>query len=296
MKKWICFLTAVCMMSFCACGNTSEEEDTISRQELALNTQTEASEAEIAEESSGEAVQTWITDPTEALTEAAVSVKSEENVSESVTEAVRQTQGGSENEPAETKEIPEVQETMPIEDTPVPVITTAAATAPVVYPEETAPAEVVHGAEGRTAEEWIALGQEMYQSAMELSFRYLCSGSAFPFDLENLEIIDRTYFLTTCGSFADATMPYYDVFSREYHGSDFDGILLEQDGRLYAARAARGMDITYLSSEVTELVSVSSEEVVFSVYTEYEDREETGTFTLVPEDGFWKVGEFVLPY
>jgi len=82
------------------------------------------------------------------------------------------------------------------------------------------------------------------------------AGSEFQFDRDNLEILDKTYFLTTCTSFEDATSPYYEIFSREYHGSDFDDLLVSQNGKLYAARFARGMDMTYISSEVESLKSV----------------------------------------
>ncbi|MBQ8688635.1 MAG: hypothetical protein IJ512_08870 [Ruminococcus sp.] len=290
MKKWICLLTAVCMMSFCACSR--EQEDAVSRQELVLNTRTEPAETTSAETKAVQAE----TQTKQAEQETAENghAFSDETAAAEAPAAVTAVQTSVPEYEAEIET--EMQETALIEEIPVPETTDAPVTVPSVYPEETAPGEGIFGAEGRTAGEWLILGQEMYRNAAEVSFRYLHSGSAFPFDFENLEIIDRTYFLTTCPSFADATAPYYDIFSREYHGSDFDGILLEQDGRLYAARAARGMDITYLSSEVTALVSVSPEEVVFDVQVQYEDREITDVFTLVPEDGFWKVGEFTLPY
>lgn len=160
----------------------------------------------------------------------------------------------------------------------------------------TQPGEGVFGAAGKTEAQWLAEAQELYMKGCDLAFRYLCTGSEFPIDRENLEIIDKTYFLTACGSFEEATAPYYELFSKEYHGSDFEGLLLEQNGRLYAARAVRGMDMTYLSSQVDKLVSVSDEEAVFSVTIEYEEGESTAEFSLVPEDGEWKIGIFTLPY
>ncbi len=157
-------------------------------------------------------------------------------------------------------------------------------------------AENIFGAQGKTDSEWLAFGQELYKEGCDTAFRFLCTGSQFPFDRQNLEIIDKTYFLTTCSSFDEATEPYYKIFSRQYHSSDFEGLLLESDGRLYAARAARGMDMTYLSSEVDKLVEVTDTEIIFSVLVEYEDGETTAEFTLVPEDGEWKIGKFTLPY
>lgn len=149
---------------------------------------------------------------------------------------------------------------------------------------------------GKSEIEWIAEAQELYKEGCNIAYRYLCTGSEFPFDRDNLEILDKTYFLTTCTSFEEATAPYYELFSKEYHGSDFDGLLVSQNGRLYAARFARGMDMTYISSEVESLKSVSDKEIVFNVVVEYEDSETTNEFTLVPEDGVWKIGKFTLPY
>lgn len=162
--------------------------------------------------------------------------------------------------------------------------------------EQTQPAEGIFGAEGKTESEWLAAAQQMYRDGCDMAFRYLCTGSEFEFDMQNLDIIDKTYFLTTCASFDEATKQYYELFSREYHANDFDGLLLEQNGRLYAARGARGMDMTYLSSEVEKLVSVSENEILFSVLVEYEDGTEEMEFSLVPEDDVWKIGRFTLPY
>lgn len=156
--------------------------------------------------------------------------------------------------------------------------------------------EMAEGTVGRTESEWLEIGQQLYKEGCDTAFRYLCTGSEFPFDRANLEIIDKTYFLTTCASFDEATKEYYRLFDREYHKNDFDGLLIEQGGRLYAARAARGMDITYLSSEVEKLISVSDNEIVFSVLVEYEDGNSEMEFSIVPDGDSWKIGKFTLPY
>lgn len=156
--------------------------------------------------------------------------------------------------------------------------------------------ELAEGTVGRTESEWLEIGQQLYKEGCDTAFRYLCTGSEFPFDRANLEIIDKTYFLTTCASFDEATKEYYRLFDMEYHKNDFDGLLIEQGGRLYAARAARGMDITYLSSEVEKLISVSDNEIVFSVLVEYEDGNSEMEFSIVPDGDSWKIGKFTLPY
>ncbi len=282
MKQWISILTAVCMMSLCACGRTSDTEE--SRQELALRTEvTETTQKNVIRQTNAptESTDTQMQMMTSTITAAA---SSQEAIATAVPEV-----------PAQTGQTMQHKEPT-LQQIPVTEAVTEPPTLPSVDVENTLPAEGVHGVDGRTQEEWMMLGQELYMEAMELAFRYLCTGSEFPFDRANLEIIDRTYFLTTCTSFEEATAAYYELFSREYHGDDFEGLLLEQNGRLYAARAARGMDMTYLSSEIATLVSASETEIVFEAETLYEDGETTATFTLVPEDGFWKVGEFTLPY
>ncbi len=162
--------------------------------------------------------------------------------------------------------------------------------------ESTELAEVINDALGRTEDEWLAQAQTMYMEACETAFRFLCTGSEFPVDRANLDIIDKTYFLTTCSSFEDATASYYEIFSSERHKDDFGSLILEQNGRLYVARGSRGMDMTYLSSQVERLVSISDTEVVFEILVEYEDREVTNRFSLIAEEGELRVADFTLPY
>lgn len=162
--------------------------------------------------------------------------------------------------------------------------------------ESTELAGVISDALGRTEDEWLAKAQTMYMEACETAFRFLCTGSEFPVDRANLDIIDRTYFLTTCPSFEEATASYYEIFSSERHKDDFESLLLEQNGRLYVARGSRGMDMTYLSSQVERLVSISDTEVVFEVLVEYEDREVTNRFSLIVEEDELRVADFTLPY
>ncbi len=54
--------------------------------------------------------------------------------------------------------------------------------------------------------------------------------------------------------------------------------------------------MTYLSSQVERLVSVSDTEAVFEVVVEYEDREVTNRFSLIAEEGELRVADFTLPY
>lgn len=271
MKRILCLMASAAMLIAGGCRNNDTKPE---REAVATNENAEA----IAE------VSTDSTDSTEIP-----SYESDGQTMPAVTAAPDKAEY--EEVPSETvisfvPVYPDDEEaTEPAEEQQQPEVTTTAGQA-----------EGLPGIDGRTDAQWIALGQELYMEGCETAFRYLCTGSEFPFDRENLEIIDKTYFLTTCTSFDEATAGYYELFSREYHGSDFEGLLYEQDGRLFAARAARGMDMTYLSSEVDSIVSVAETEIRFRVIIQYEEEEVTTDFTLVPEDGFWKIGEFTLPY
>lgn len=274
MKKSI-WLAAVLLCVICAAGCSKSGESQTEKQTLAVNGssafgQTDETEASITGNND-------INAETSAPTSAPASAQTEAEAQTQV-QTVIQTQAQNADTPASDSN------------------SQNSAGNVTVPPEETQPAEGIFGAEGRTESEWLAAAQQLYKDGCDMAFRYLCTGSEFPFDRANLEIIDKTYFLTTCASFDEATKPYYELFSREYHANDFEGLLLEQNGRLYAARAARGMDMTYLSSEVEKLVSVSDKEIVFSVLVEYEDTTTEMEFSLVPEDGVWKIGRFTLPY
>jgi hypothetical protein len=275
MKPWMGILTAGCVLSLCGCAATTEQR---AEQEVKLEVQTE------------DAAVTTAPVDTDAGTET-TGAEAAHSTQTTTADAAQKSRSGTGSEAASQQQEGSSSRTG---------TTTSSASSGANgsgNSADTTPAEGIYGAAGKTETEWMALAQDLYKEAMDLSYRYLCGGgSVFPFDAENLEVIDKTYFLTTCTSFDDATAPYYEVFSKAEHADDFDGILLEQDGRLYAARVARGMDISYLSSEVQALVSVSETEVRFTVCSEYEDGEVLTDLTLVPEDGTWKVGEFTLPY
>ncbi len=288
MKKGLGLLIAMlCIVSLCSCSKKSDAQD--EKQTLAIN--------EVSDESSTES-----TDSTESGDTAFGG--SDVTTGSDVTETP-------EGSSAVQTDVPQnkinsgnsgnsgngaVQSNIGTNVSIVINTGTASVTSPPVVSKNEEWAENVFGAQGKTDSEWLAFGQELYKEGCDTAFRFLCTGSQFPFDRQNLEIIDKTYFLTTCSSFDDATAPYYKIFSRQYHSNDFDGLLVESGGRLYAARAARGMDMTYLSSEVDKLVEVTDTEIIFSVIMEYEDCETTAEFTLVPEDGEWKIGKFTLPY
>ncbi len=268
MKRVLCIMAAVVLMSAAGCSSESEEEKKSELETVAANTSQETYD----EAASGTAIESG----TEMQSSAPVTTQN--------TTAQTQTDN---NESIISTDTENVIQTDGVEEDLQSVVTDDAGENDSIISESNVMTDI----------EWLALGQEYYMQGCETAFRYLCTGSEFPFDRENLEIIDRTYFLTTCASFDEATAGYYDLFSKVYHASDFDDILLEQDGRLYAVRGARGMDITYLSSEVDSVASVSEEEVCFKVIVQYQEEEVTTDFSLVlDDDGVWRIGEFTLPY
>lgn len=148
-----------------------------------------------------------------------------------------------------------------------------------------------------TEKEWIEKASDFYEKAQETAFLYLCSNqSIYTYDMTS--VYENKYFLiTNFSSLYQATIGYYDVFSREKHLSDFDDFLLEKDGVLYGTASERGEDVTYSGFDISELISESDTEVIFNVISSYTDGEkEENIFSLVLEDDIWKVGEFTLAY
>jgi hypothetical protein len=152
-----------------------------------------------------------------------------------------------------------------------------------------------------TESEWVAQAQQMYEKAAQTYYTYLCSSSGFTYDTEDT-IADDYVRITSCDTLEDAEAPYYAVFAKSAHASDFDGMLEMSEDKLYGRMGDRGADISYVSSAVTALTASTSSQLTFAVTSSYEDPEDGSastkedTFTLVLEDGSWRVGQFTMPY
>ena len=152
-----------------------------------------------------------------------------------------------------------------------------------------------------TESEWVAQAQQMYEKAAQTYYTYLCSSSGFTYDTEDT-IADDYVRITSCDTLEDAEAPYYTVFAKSAHASDFDGMLEMSDDKLYGRMGDRGADISYVSSAVTALTASTSSQLTFAGTSSYEDPEDGSastkedTFTLVLEDGSWRVGQFTMPY
>ena len=203
-----------------------------------------------------------------------------------------------ETQPAETETAAEDTETIDTTaagETADPPETTAAVTA------EAAASQGTVGDTGMTESEWVAQAQQMYEKAAQTYYTYLCSSSGFTYDTEDT-IADDYVRITSCDTLEDAEAPYYAVFAKSAHASDFDGMLEMSEDKLYGRMGDRGADISYVSSAVTALTASTSSQLTFAVTSRYEDPEDGSastkedTFTLVLEDGSWRVGQFTMPY
>ena len=135
-----------------------------------------------------------------------------------------------ETQPAETETAAEDTETIDTTaagETAGTTETTAAVTA------EAAASQGTVGDTGMTESEWVAQAQQMYEKAAQTYYTYLCSSSGFTYDTEDT-IADDYVRITSCDTLEDAEAPYYAVFAKSAHASDFDGMLemsVRQNGR-----------------------------------------------------------------
>lgn len=162
-------------------------------------------------------------------------------------------------------------------------------------------ADALVGDTGLTTSEWLEKAQGLYETAAKTMFQYCCTSQMFQYDFSDSNQ-PNYYHITDYDTIADATEPYYEVFSRKSHSGDFDSLLLEADGKLYGLAGDRGSDITYHGATVTALESATEDTLTFTVALTYTgtDGEDTTTkndsFSLHLEDGVWKVDTFTLPY
>lgn len=162
-------------------------------------------------------------------------------------------------------------------------------------------ADALVGDTGLTTSEWLEKAQELYETAAKTMFQYCCTSQMFQYDFSDSNQ-PNYYHITDYDTIADATEPYYEVFSRKSHSGDFDSLLLEADGKLYGLAGDRGSDITYQGATVTALESATEDTLTFTVALTYTgtDGEDSTTkndsFSLYLEDGIWKVDTFTLPY
>ena len=98
-------------------------------------------------------------------------------------------------------------------------------------------ADALVGDTGLTTSEWLEKAQELYETAAKTMFQYCCTSQMFQYDFSDSNQ-PNYYHITDYDTIADATEPYYEVFSRKSHSGDFDSLLLEADVPPFLATAA----------------------------------------------------------
>ncbi len=150
--------------------------------------------------------------------------------------------------------------------------------------------------------------QKLFEMACETDWKFHVG---CPYKLDTAQYITNNfgwefYLVTDSGinSIADVEQDYYKVFSSSY-GSDLSELYMEKNGRVYALDGARGGDIYYTGSKVTEIKSRTDTEIFFTVENYYSGNDFTGegAYTektefsaVIGDDGAWRAGEFTLPY
>lgn len=154
----------------------------------------------------------------------------------------------------------------------------------------------VVGNTGMTVSEWLSNAQNIYDNAARMKFRYICPSTYFTCDDSDIKEEGRWIRVTSCETLEEAAADYYSVFAETGHESDLDNSLRMIDGVLYCSAGARGGNMTYQGSEITELTDSTDDTLTFKVISTYDDTTEENIFTLVYERGVWRVGEFTMPY
>lgn len=103
----------------------------------------------------------------------------------------------------------------------------------------------------------------------------------------------------------DDVMKIYGKTFDSRYDDGFRNCFTEYNGRVYWGAGQRGGNIFYSDSEVTEVKSRTSDEIIFKVLDKYDGTDLDGTapwteereFSVVIQpDGEWKIGKFTLPY
>lgn len=161
--------------------------------------------------------------------------------------------------------------------------------------------DVPIGDTGMTASEWCTQAQKIYTAAASTYFIYLCSSDGFAYDTDDVTE-DGWVRVTNYQTIEEAEAEYYDIFARAGHEMDLNGQFRMENDKLYRLCGDRGGDISYVSSEVTELTGSTADTLTFSVVSTYQEPDSTeqttreDTFTLILEHGEWHVGQFTMPY
>lgn len=158
-------------------------------------------------------------------------------------------------------------------------------------------------------EELLVLAKSLYDVACEMAWNYYCDCPyTLDYDSTVKDTYGNTYYLisdTSITSIEDIKEDWLEVFSSKYYPTDFGNRFIESGGRVYANDASRGGDISYSSTDISEITSKSEDgtEVFFNAVSHYVDPNDNSPmddqieeFSIILEDGSYHVGKFTLPY
>lgn len=155
--------------------------------------------------------------------------------------------------------------------------------------------------------EVIAAAKLLFETACETEWKFTVGS---PYSIDTSQYVtneyDWQYYLITdegINSLDDVRADFHRVFSKEYNDT-LDELYIEKGGRVYCLNGARGSDIFYEGSEITEITGRSDGEIRFKVVSSYNGAsfggeaytEETEFVIIRESDGAWRVSEFKLPY
>lgn len=153
----------------------------------------------------------------------------------------------------------------------------------------------------------IAAAQELFEKACETEWNFTVGS---PYSLDTSEYVTNEYGwqfyrITEEGinSLDDVRADFHRVFSETYDDI-LEEIFMEDGGHVYCLNGARGSDIFYEGSEVTEITGRSEGVINFKVISSYSGdgyeiepyTEETEFSVVKGGDGAWRVDKFKLPY
>ncbi|MDE6775262.1 MAG: hypothetical protein K2J37_03020 [Ruminococcus sp.] len=131
-----------------------------------------------------------------------------------------------------------------------------------------------------------------------------------PYELDESQYITNDYgwryYLVAepdINSVADVMADYHKIFSEEYSDT-LNELFIESEDHVYCLNGMRGSDIFFEQTVLSEIISRSEDEIVFTAESTYSDDGLGNGSTIVEDefaivkgdDGEWRVSRFRLPY
>lgn len=233
------------------------------------------------------------------------SVKDSENGSMTVSEGASDSDSEAEtisSEEAATEAETSVQEAVETKASQTTAADTTTASAQTAAVSTEAPVPTL---DDEDEENVYAAAEALFEQACRTEWDFTVDS---PYEIDPDQSIENDYgwqfYLVTdpeINSVADVRNDYHKVFSSD-HDDYLDELFIESDGRVYCLNGARGSHIFYEGFELSEMER-SDASISFKVTTNYSDDgfgggeySEENPFTVVKENGIWKVDKFKLPY